>query len=149
MSEASQGGSSVYSLTQHYDRKKKKSHLKKLKSNQNQTPIKGEKVEAIIEEGQENESENNEMKGTQGENLKYVIASQNAGEMFKTADNRLDELEGEDEEEDQQEMETLNMLTSCISEMSSKYERMGIRFQEKLDNLESTSKNLAERFDKI
>ena len=32
--------------------------------------------------------------------MKYVIASQNAGEMFKTADNRLDELEGEDEEED-------------------------------------------------
>ena len=41
------------------------------------------------------------------------------------------------------------MLTSCISEMSSKYERMGMRFQEKLENLESTSKNLAERFDRI
>ena len=33
--------------------------------------------------------------------MKYVIASQNAGEMFKTADNRLDELEDRDEDEEE------------------------------------------------
>jgi|TARA_B110000305_G_C19120880_1_gene484267 hypothetical protein len=41
------------------------------------------------------------------------------------------------------------MLGSCISEMSIRYEVMGQKFQNKLDHLEITSKNLAERVDQI
>lgn len=41
------------------------------------------------------------------------------------------------------------MLGSCISEMSIRYEVMGQKFQNKLDHLEVTSKNLAERVDQL
>jgi hypothetical protein len=52
-------------LTQHHDKRKKRSNLKKLKSsNQKQSPIRGERVVAIVEEGMENESENYDMQGT-------------------------------------------------------------------------------------
>lgn len=67
VSNASAGASSVYSLTQHYDRKNKKSHLKKLKNSNRKEIISksATKVEAILEEG--NESENNDMlASTQG-----------------------------------------------------------------------------------
>lgn len=60
VTNGSVGASSVYSLTQQYDRRSKKSHLKKLKnSNKKEVGSKSaNKVEAILEEG--NESENNE-----------------------------------------------------------------------------------------
>ena len=62
MSEASAGASSVYSLTQHHD-KKKRSHLKKQKAPKIDSPS---KVDPIIEE--KVESENN-FEETQGKNI--------------------------------------------------------------------------------
>jgi hypothetical protein len=50
---------------------------------------------------------------------------------------------------DVQELEALNMLTGCMSDISIKYDRMAVKFQEKIENLESTSKNLADKFEKM
>jgi hypothetical protein len=48
-----------------------------------------------------------------------------------------------------QELEALQMLTGCMSDISNKYDRMAVRFQERIDHLENTSKNLADKFEKL
>jgi tetrahydromethanopterin S-methyltransferase subunit H len=50
---------------------------------------------------------------------------------------------------DGQELEVLNMLSGCMSEISVKYDKMTLKFQEKIDHLEITSKSLADKFEKL
>jgi hypothetical protein len=52
-------------------------------------------------------------------------------------------------EEDKLEAEALQMISSCISDMSMKYEVMGLKFSKKLDDLETTSQNLNRKFEAL
>lgn len=45
------------------------------------------------------------------------------------------------------EVEAIHALSSCISEMSLRYEAIGNKFQQKLDNLEQTQKSLNHKFE--
>ena len=70
------------------------------------------------------------------------------GTIGKTFNTDLEkELKEPEQQDDPAELEALQMITSCMSEMSFKYDQMGKRFQEKLESLESTSKNLSRRFE--
>ena len=51
--------------------------------------------------------------------------------------------------QDVNELEALQMLSGCMSEISSKYDKMAVKFQEKIENLETTSKHLADKFEKL
>lgn len=48
-----------------------------------------------------------------------------------------------------QEMQALQMLSISLSEMNSKYERLGVKLSEKLERLETTSKDLQNKFHQI
>ena len=48
-----------------------------------------------------------------------------------------------------QELEALNMLTGCMSDISSKYDMMAMKFQEKIERLETTSKKLEDKFEAL
>ena len=99
----------------------------------------------------------------ESENESDSVQDKKETNVFKTMDNRgptvgrtfnadLEKVQSEEEQgekEDPAELEALQMITSCMSEMSIKYEQMGKRFQEKLDSLEDTSKNLSRRFDAL
>lgn len=51
--------------------------------------------------------------------------------------------------QDASELEALQMITSCISEMSLKYEQLGARFTQKLDQLEAKSHTLNRKFEEL
>jgi len=92
------GGSSVYSLTKHHDDKvKRRERRKKQKSEAKSTT----KVEVIMEEDGEMEAQN----------------------MFKTQEGNVGQsMQVTQREEEKLEMEALGMISSCISDMSCKYE---------------------------
>ena len=54
-----------------------------------------------------------------------------------------------DTNEDAEEIKQLVMISSCISEMSNKYELTCRSMQNKLDNLETTSKHLNMKFEQL
>ena len=100
-------GSSVYSLTRHNDKARRKELRKKLKSEAKST-----KVDVIAESREEEEAVPTVSK----------------------------------EEEEKVEMEALHMISSCISSMSVRYEQMGVKLTKKLDELETTSQRLNDKF---
>jgi len=54
-----------------------------------------------------------------------------------------------DTNEDADEIKALVMISSCISDMSNKYENTCRSMQSKLENLESTSKHLNMKFEQL
>ena len=54
-----------------------------------------------------------------------------------------------DKKEDAAEVEALIMISSCISDMSNKYEQTCRNFQDKLEGLDKTSKHLNAKFEQL
>lgn len=69
--------------------------------------------------------------------------------VFRTMDGRSQPIHQRTNSHDVNELEALQMLSGCMSEISNKYDKMASRFQEKIENLESTSKHLADKFEKL
>ena len=135
-------GSSVYSLSQHHDRKKRKAEKKarKMAESANKAEKRTTKVNTIVIQEANVEDENN----TGRENCFKTIE----GEELKN--NELHEVQTDSQSvEDQQQMEVLGAISCCISEMSMKYEVMGQKFTQKLDQLETTSVNLTRKFEAL
>ena len=117
--------STVYSLTKHHDKAKK--HLKKRKAEAVQ--------EKIMEQAEELRDEANNCFATQ-EQIEIQDQEQQAAVIHEC-------------KQDLGEMEALQMITSCISEMSLKYEQLGARFTQKLDQLEEKSHVLNRKFEEL
>ena len=133
MTNSSAGGSSVYSLSAHHDKKLRRKHLKKVKSPE---------VEVIHEEGVESEHAPAQLQSEEQQTKQINV--------FRTMDQQQQSQHLRNKSApDDGELEALQMLTGCMSEISSKYDKMANRFERKIEMLESTSKNLAEKFEKM
>lgn len=162
--------SSVYSLTKAHDRKQKR-QSQKSRTILSPDQYAGTLTQPIMEEQEEVDSAYQETlppnyQGTGNQNVFRTMEHQNVVSNYDTFGKSEAQENSRWEEEnyasqavqeqaavqneyneavEAQELQALQMLTGCVSEMSSKYEAMARKFTERLDGLESAGASLAQR----